>query len=133
MLPWKPPLFLILAALLCGCGGNRVDYPSAEVSGMVTLDGEPLASGRIGFIPIAKGQGREDGAEIKQGKYKAVAVPLGNVRVFITSPQETGRMISGSSEQVPEILDVIPTKYRQGIEAEISGDDESRDFELVSP
>lgn len=42
-------LFLIVVSLV-GCGGNP-----AKVSGVVTLNGEPLSRGSVGFTPIAGG------------------------------------------------------------------------------
>ncbi len=43
-------LALVLAAsVVCGCGGSRSDI--AEVSGTVTLDGEPLPNAQVQFIP----------------------------------------------------------------------------------
>jgi len=44
---------------LPGCGGES--YPMAPVSGVVTLDGAPLADARIGFEPIQRGEGQNAG------------------------------------------------------------------------
>lgn len=51
-------VFALIAVLLVGCGGK----PS-EVSGVVTLDGQPLSHGMIGFTPV--GGGMRAAGEIK--------------------------------------------------------------------
>jgi hypothetical protein len=44
----------LVVAILSGCGGQS--YPIAPVSGVVTLDGQPLAGARIGFEPRRSGE-----------------------------------------------------------------------------
>ncbi|MFM8827000.1 MAG: carboxypeptidase-like regulatory domain-containing protein [Actinomycetota bacterium] len=52
-----PALVLLLAALACiGCG-SPARPPLGEVSGTVTLDGQPLQRALVTFVPIA-GPGR---------------------------------------------------------------------------
>jgi hypothetical protein len=48
---------LSLALLLAGCGGKS--YKTALVSGLVTLDGEPLPNATVMFIPVADGAGKD--------------------------------------------------------------------------
>jgi hypothetical protein len=60
-------LSLLAAAGLVGCGddfGGRM-----EVTGRVTLEGEPLKDGQIRFVPLAN-QGTEGGASIADGEYR---------------------------------------------------------------
>lgn len=67
-----------LAAVLStvvGCGGGK-----GTVTGKVTVDGKPLPSGRISFVP-SKGQGV--GGEIKDGQYTVEKVPVGSVKVTV--------------------------------------------------
>lgn len=45
--------------VLAGCGGSP--YPLADVSGVVTLDGEPLAGARVAFQPRREGKGLDSG------------------------------------------------------------------------
>ncbi len=42
--------FLMLVAVISGCSGDAMHVP---VSGIVTLDGKPLADAKIVFEPIA--------------------------------------------------------------------------------
>ena len=98
----------------------------------MTLDGKPIAEGTISFLPQGSGQASPASAEIADGRYEARAVPLGKVLVQITATQQTGRMITGSGEPVPEILSIIPRKYAEGISIEVTGDNATQDFPLTS-
>lgn len=48
-----------LAAAIAGCG--RAPFPVAPVHGRVTIDGQPLASGKVLFAPIAQDDRLEAG------------------------------------------------------------------------
>ena len=124
-------LLLCAAAAMAavGCGGPAKSYKTADVAGTVTLDGQPIQKGVINFIGNETGEGS---AEIVAGKFTAREVPLGKVRIFVVATRETGKMVPGSSEPVPEIESIIPAKYSQGIEAEIAGDETDRKIELTS-
>lgn len=57
---------LVVALAGCGTGG-----PSrASIAGKVTVGGQPLAAGRILFIPVAPNQGPTTSAAIVAGEYK---------------------------------------------------------------
>ncbi len=73
---------LLLAALLlplAGCEGARSDKVVA--TGVVTVDGAPLAQGTIGFMPL-DGAGPSAEALITQGSYRIEMTP-GEKRVMI--------------------------------------------------
>jgi len=56
---------LLMLLLLCmGCGGKP-----ASVSGVVTLDGEPIAKGVVGFTPVSGGM-RATGLVQSDGSYE---------------------------------------------------------------
>ncbi len=112
-----------------GCGGPAKSYKTAQITGSVTLDGQPIEKGVINFIGNETGEGS---AEIVAGKFAARDVPLGKVRIFVVATRETGKMVPGSSAPVPEIESIIPPKYSQGIETEIAGDEADRKIELTS-
>jgi hypothetical protein len=57
----------VALGLAVGCSGSGDDLPREPVSGTVTLDNQPLASGTISFIPVA-GQGG-GGGTITDGKF----------------------------------------------------------------
>ena len=123
---------LLLSVNAIGCGPEESPYPTANVSGKITLDGQPLASGSITFLPEGGEQARPTATDFSDGIYSLTDAPLGRVRVRIISTKETGKLIPGSSEMVPEVVDVVPQRYRQGIELEIAGDNDQLDFDLTS-
>ena len=126
-------MILPLAAFgLPGCGAKQAPYPAATLSGQVSLDGEPVEQGNISFMPAPGQKGQPAAADIVDGHYNAQWVPLGKVRVRIIINKETGRMITGSSEPVPEIKNVAPIDYQRGVPLEVTGDNDQQDFEMKS-
>jgi hypothetical protein len=121
----------LLVLLFAGCGPEASPFPTASVSGSISLDGTPLEAGSISLVPEGAGQARPTAADFKAGKYAIDDAPLGKVRVFITSTKPTGKMIPGSSEPVPEIVNIIPAAYQQGIVVDIAGDNHELNFALT--
>src|SRR5690349_4365704 len=96
-----------LVVLIAGCGGPALSYTATKIAGEVTLDGQPLADGVINFVSDQPGSGSgDDSAPIKEGKFEASKVPPGKVRVFIIASKASGKMIPGSGEPVPEMLNL---------------------------
>ena len=61
-------LFVVSALSVVGCG--KSDGPKTYVvKGTVTLDDQPLPTGRINLVPT-DGKGASAGTEIKNGKYE---------------------------------------------------------------
>ena len=83
-------------------------------------------------MPEGSGSSQPTAVEFHDGIYNAPHVPVGKVRVRIISTRETGNMIPGSGQLEPEIVDVVPPKYRQGVEIDITGDRDDLDFHLTS-
>ena len=125
---------LILAGccLLSGCRAGKGEYPAARLQGAVTVDGKRVEQGTIQFVPQHLESGPITQAVIQNGAYVAEAVPLGKMRVVIHAKKKTGRLITGYSTPYPEIINIVPAKYRQGIELDVSGDNPELDFKLVS-
>lgn len=121
-------LITVIGLSLVSCSGPSKSYKTANVAGTVELDGQPIEKGVVNFIS----ENGDASAEIVAGKFAAREVPLGKVRIYIKSNRETGKMVPGSSEPVPEIENIIPEKYNQGMEAEIAGDETDRKIELTS-
>lgn len=127
---------LVLAAVclaLTGCGHEGASG-GAKLTGQVLLDGAPLASGSVQFMPQAKGgeSVQPASAEIVNGQYECAHVPLGKVLVTFVSTRETGRMITDYSEPYPEVVSVIPPRYQAGLPLEVAGDKSGVDFPLTS-
>jgi hypothetical protein len=112
-------VFWALLPLLAmsGCGGpdNR-----AEVSGNVSFNGQPLATGSISFVPTDGNTGPSSGGMIVDGKYsvpRAKGVAVGKNRVSIISPVKTGRKIKfGGDRMEDEWVQSIPAKYNDDSE-----------------
>lgn len=88
-----PLLAISLIASLLGCG-NDPSLPRSAVSGTVTLDGEPLASGTIRFVPIGETTGPKTTLRIEAGSFAAVQKQgpiIGRHRIEIDST-DTGGM-----------------------------------------
>lgn len=83
--------------ILSGCSAKG-GPERASVAGEVTLDGQPIETGLIAFIPEAGKPGPTAGAAIQKGKYATPAGTgpvLGPHRVEITA-HRTGRVIEGA-------------------------------------
>ena len=129
-------IMMILGAATAGCG--RTGRPQPErfpVKGMVTLDGEPLAEGRIEFKTISTGF--IDGMLVKNGTFAGRAV-AGDRRVEFSVMKQVpfkGAAMPGTTppdtmpeESLPKHLNVNST-----LSATVSptGPNEFR-FELIS-
>ena len=112
------PLSLFALSLslfaLAGCGGEHFDV--APVSGVVTLDGQPLADARVGFEPRRKGDNPNAGPgsyaktdaagrfELKtlDGQNGAVVTTHDVwIRTFIAPADRSGEIIEAAAERVP--------------------------------
>jgi hypothetical protein len=123
---------LMLAAIAAGCG-KPDPWERMPLSGQVTLDGKPLASGQLTLFPLGDIRGPAAGAEIKQGAFsipKHEGPVVGKHRVEIRSVQKTGRQVPSPSAvegdavlpegtMVEEYADVIPKRYNTYSELEI--------------
>jgi hypothetical protein len=95
------------AVLCCGCGGGASDTPElGQVSGTVTLDGQPLAGANLEFVPQEGGRpsvGTTDEAGHYELRYSQdePGAKVGTHTVSI-------RTFSYSAPDVPEKL---PAKY----------------------
>jgi hypothetical protein len=123
---------LVLATLVSGCGADKPTYPAARLEGSVTLDGKPIAEGNLQFVPRDAGQAPITRASIVEGQYVAEAVPLGKLRVLLSASQETGKMVTEYSTPRPQVINLIPEKYRAGIPIEVTGDNVNLNFALKS-
>ena len=106
---------LLLLALV-GCGGG--EYPLANVSGVVTLDDNPLAGARVRFQPIHSGDSINAGPGSfgrtnEEGRFQLETIRgdngavVGDHKVAITTRQEEETANGGvrvvRKEEVPDI------------------------------
>jgi hypothetical protein len=99
-----------------GCGVQK-----ASITGRITLDGAPLETGSIAFLPVDGTESPSAGAVISKGEYE---VPRdkgpkpGHFRVEIKSQRATGKQIPAGSPHPPgtmvdEVVEVIPENYNK--------------------
>jgi hypothetical protein len=132
--PW-PVMAVLVAAGIPGCSrpASQTAYPSTQLQGAVTVDGHPIKSGSMQFLPPSGSKAPAVQAEIKDGRYVAAGVPLGKVRVIFTAVKETGRVDTKStSTPIPEVVNIIPDRYRDGWEIDVTADKTQQDFDLKS-
>jgi hypothetical protein len=95
---FRAPLIGVIAlGTLSGCNDPRARQ---EVTGKVTLEGQPVADGIIHFAPL-DGQATGDGAQIVKGKYrlpKAKGLSPGKYKVTIY----VGNGTSGEGNASPD-------------------------------
>ena len=101
---------------LAGCGGDSDELPRQAVSGRVTLDGKPLAAGRITLQPPGGAEGMPAGAEIIDGSYdipRDEGPTPGTYAVRITSPAGAPEVDPNAMPGEPPRVakEPIPPKY----------------------
>jgi len=111
--PRPGPLLVALATTLIIVAGCGPKDPRITVQGTVTLDGQPLAEGRVGFIPDDKALGAS-GASIEEGRF-SIKVYKGPSRVEITAQQVGQRPAAPGA--LPEagivVWSIIPARYNE--------------------
>ncbi len=134
---WKLLATTTLAGLLLalpGCGKRTGD--SLAVQGRVTLDGKPLESGIITFLP-ADGKGASGGAEIVAGRYETQLAP-GEKKVSILAERVAGTQRRDPGDPNSETFEVkqqyLPARYNTAttLRATISASNPTVDFALTS-
>lgn len=95
---------------LAGCAGS---VKTADVSGTVSYNGTPVPEGSISFV-AADGTGPTVGGAIKDGKYSATKVPLGQNKVSISGLKVVGKKKAYDTPGSPEntiTAELLPAKY----------------------
>ena len=119
----------VLIALATGCS----DPTKGEVSGTITVDGNPAKTGSIGFFPI-DGNGQTSGAKIVEGTYTAT-VSVGKSRVEIRVPKKVGeqKIYNTPDSPIQDLLEEsLPAKFNTESELvyEVTSGKSVKDFEL---
>jgi hypothetical protein len=108
--------FVSLAA-----GGCSSDSSKGTVSGTVTLDGQPLPSGLIRFVPV-DGRTPSADATITDGEFSA-EVPIGEKQVSISAPKVVGKRPAYQAPDSPMIdivEELLPARYNVKSELTLS-------------
>jgi hypothetical protein len=108
---------LILAAL-AGCISRSAPQQRGKLSGKVTLDGKPVASGRISFIAL-DASGANAAAPITNGEYSLAegeGPAKGKYRVQFSVPSATKRRIPNDDvpgQFIEEASETLPPRYHR--------------------
>ena len=129
---------LLLLLVSAGCS------PSVgEVTGEITLDGQPVADGMISFIPPSSGKSLKPAwSKINSGTYSisagSVLQPEISYRVEILAYHKTGREFrsaapGGGAEQ--ERVQIIPTEFnrKSTLKATFQAGENEINFDLETP
>ena len=109
MIVWKYALALPLALFALGCSGGGTGKPMADVKGKVTLDGTPLATGKIVFdegpgIPATE-------LDIRDGIYSGqTSVGSKTVRISAFKPADPSKAKKGPGMDNNQ-ENMLPAKY----------------------
>jgi hypothetical protein len=123
-----------LLALVLGCSSKP---PRGQVSGTVTLDGQPLENGTIQFYPAKGVVGQTAGGGIENGKY-SVETSVGEMTVTINGTKVVGKQKmydTPDSPVVDKVIELIPQKYNALSELKVTvaqGPNENVNFDLKS-
>lgn len=126
-------LWLVVFGVL-GCGSGKSN-DIVTVTGLVTLDEQPLEKGLIQFLPT-DGNGTSAACEIRQGAY-SVDMLIGTKRVEVTSPKIIGQKKAYDTPESP-VMDLleeqIPLEYngQSKLNANVSREQKKFDFALKS-
>jgi len=123
---------LLGVSLLQGAGCSK-SATTAEVSGLVTVDGEPAKTGSIGFFPV-DGKSPTAGGKIEAGKYSA-QVPFGEAKVEIRVSKVVGQKKlydTPNSPVQPIMKETLPEKYNEETELrfDVQPGTNKKDFDL---
>ena len=103
-----------------------------RVTGKVTVDGEPVVQGTIGFFPN-DGQGPSAEAVIDEGQYSVSMAP-GMKEVVIHGYRQVGEKFPWGKEgqAMPILEEIVPAKFHAGskLTANVQADQTDHPFEL---
>jgi hypothetical protein len=108
---------LVVLVVLAGCGGESM----GQVSGTVKVDGEPLKTGAITFIPV-DGKTQTAGGNIEAGRYSVKKVPVTVMKIEIRAPKVIGTKKlypTPDSETRPLTAEVLPARYNDQTELKL--------------
>ena len=111
---WFSLNLLCAILLLTGCGEKQSSFPTAKLEGIITIKGEALDKGTIQVISKEK-IGLVVQAQIADGKFIIPDAPLGEVTILVRATKATGKMIKEYSNEYPEVVNVVPKSYQQGV------------------
>lgn len=128
------PVFYSVLALgmltVAGCSKSNSPFPVARLEGTFAIDGVPVPEGSVQFQPM--GSGQPGSGTVVNGHYVAERAPIGKVRVLFTALRETGKVVREGTHEFPERVDLVPARFRAGVDIDVVGDNSQLDFVLNS-
>jgi hypothetical protein len=128
---------LLATVLAGGCSTSTI-----STEGRVALDGKPVETGSITFVPVEDTPSADSGGAIERGAYslpRSVNFKPGVFRVEIRSQKKTGNRIPAGSPAPPgtlvdEVVEIIPEKYNAAsmLRVEVKPGSNTFDFALDS-
>lgn len=106
-----------------GCGESAPVFPSAKLEGTITIKGEPVQKGNLQVISKDK-VGLIAQGPITDGKFMIPDAPLGEVTIIVRATKATGKMIKEYSSEYPEVINIVPNSYQQGVPFTVKKDGE---------
>ena len=119
---------LAVSLTLVGCGGRG--YSTALVERSPSRSTASPSSRATSLHAIAVWPGQGSCGPDRRGPVHCQDVPQGKVRVDFYATEETGRTVAAFDKSLPETVNIIPDKYRAGMEIEVGPDKNNRDFNL---
>jgi len=131
-------LHCLLLLILSGCAPAANQFSRVSVEGMVTLDGEPLESGNITWLPVTDGP--VVSGTILDGQYQieqSQGPAAGEYRVEIDAVRPTGNKVPDTvgDKLVDEYANQVPDRYNRNSELKVtikSNGDQQHHFKLIS-
>lgn len=129
--------FLSLGLAACvmafaGCNGPTVD--TEPVTGVVTLDGEPVEGATVTFVPVDPTKGvSAAGRTDAQGVYKLTAMVTGEEQAVAEAGTKPGEYYVGVRKAIPSQYVGADEAEEQGIEATELKPGESPKTDFVVP
>ena len=130
---------VLITVLVAGCSGSQGPQ-RFDVSGMVTLDGQPVPKGMLTLVPATNTMGPAAGCDIIDGKYHIAKAkgPIAGEYIFQftgASDKPSGQFLEikgGVKEAL--MLPIFPDKYGSSSTEvrKIDKDSHSFDFNLTS-
>ncbi len=120
-----------------GCSGPVTN----TIHGDVTLDGAPLATGSIQFVPMPGTLGTSTGGNIKDGHYSVTSVKgapcIGAYRVEIQGMRGTGKMVPDtykSGKMIEEQAPAVAARFNSEskLQVDLKAGDNVQNFEVSS-
>jgi hypothetical protein len=132
----------LLTAVALWQGGCSASSGTAEVSGTVLLDGQPVEEGSIQFIPVEGTTGAGAGGIIRGGKYhipRDNGAAVGKNRVELRSFRTSGRKVQDPTAPpgvlTDERVQAFPPEYSDSstVVKEVKSGRNVFDFDVASP